>query len=283
MIFLVSKRVFLNVVCPLSKKEDLLNANYYIADCASPDRTSDYIGQDMLYDDNGTLYQCNNSEMGSGMIHASKYNVKYGSSTLNPTPYITTFISSTGNMDEIRSKYYAYLMEYMCNVQDQIYINDRKGNGMLFVIYYQEDNIINFGDLIAHYLAENFGEDVTFIDPTYRNYVKGQSLYKGNIVNARYIYKNLSDARMLFGFMQASTNSFGIDEGVHNMNNFLLAFNMDQLIRLYQLLWPDDKLPPNRYTISDMKEIIIGKMLQYAPPHPSNPRLSILEFNPDDY
>jgi hypothetical protein len=288
MIFIVSKRVFLNVICPLSKKEDLLNANYYIADCAAPDRPGDYIGGDYMIDENGQVCEMSSpSSSPIAIIQTSGYNINYGSSELNPSIYATTFLHGNTDIESMRRDYYKHLMSYnvMTDIQNRIYLTERKGNGLLFLIYYDDENIIIYGDLIAQYLAKNFGEDVTFVDPKYRECVKGQYLYKGDILNARYIFTQLKDAQLLFGFTQATTNSFSPDESIANMNNFLLSYNMDELIRLYQLVWPDDPLPPNRYTISDMKEIIIGKMLdQTQPVMPRQSNLSIFNtFNPDDF
>lgn len=287
MIFLLSKRVFLNVICPLTKKETLLNATYYIADCLSPDRAYDHIN-DFDYDEDGNLYE---SPIKSqiGIKSPSIYNVRYGNNCLNPGPFITTFLTDNKRPSEIEDRWMNVLTSYstMADVQEQLYLIPRRGNGILFIIYHRDENIINFGGMISEYLAKNFGEDVTFVDPRYRPYVKGQYLYKGDIINARKVGRNIQEAKMLMGFLQCATNSYGVDESFANMSVYLQAFNMVDLIKLYNLLWPNEPLPPSNYSVSDLKEIIMGKVVESGQvgSNVSNPnRLNVIEsYDPDSY
>ena len=283
MIFLMSKRVFLNIICPLSKKETLLNASYYIADCLSPDRPHDYLN--IEYDENGNLCEAN----GTVNITPSIFNVRYGNNCLNPGPFITTFLTDTNGTSNIEERWMNVLTSYstMADVQDQIFLPQRRGNGILFIIYNRDENIINFGGMISEYLAKNFGEDVTFVDPRYRQYVKGQYLYKGDLINARRVGRNIQEAKMLFSFMSCVTNSYSIDESVSNMSVYLQAFNMVDLIQLYNLMWPNEPLPPANYSIPELKEIIMGKVIEsgHVGANLINPsRLNIIEsYDPENY
>lgn len=283
MIFMTSKRVFLNVLCAYMTKEQILNANYYIADCLSPD-TPGMNTQYFNYDENGNLYE----EKPNNVLTTSIYNVRYGNNCLNPSPYITTFLTNNRGESNVIERWCDTLMQYstMADVQEQIYLPIRRGNGMLFIIYNRDENIINFGGMIASYLAENFGEDITFVDPKYRPYVKGQYMYKGNLINARKVGKNLNEARILFSFLQTAETACGIEEGVSNMNVYLQAFNMVDLINLYNLLWPNDPLPQANYSISQLKEIIIGRMVDSGKVGASfnQNRLNIIEsYDPENY
>ena len=261
MIFLLSKRVFLNVVCPLTKKETLLNANYYIADCQI-ERIHD---EDMSYNEDGQLEDHSSDR---GYIRPSMFNITYGNGCLNPGPFITTFMTN-GRKDaaSINEVIVNTMSQYlnMIAIQEQIYLQQRRGNGLLFIIFYSEDNVWNFGGLISSFLAENFGEDVTFVDAKYHPQAKGQYEYIGNLANARKVGRELNDAQMMNEFL-ATVSHFADTEGaVENMMAHLQKFNVPDLIKLYGLLWPDDPLPQAYYTTAQLKEIIIGKMIEHPP------------------
>lgn len=285
MIFLMSKRVFLNIICPLSKKETLLNATYYIADCLSPDRA---YNNGYQYDEDGNLEEVRGM-MDVGIKTPSIFNVRYGNNCINPGPFITTFLTDNGGVADIEERWMNVLTSYstMADVQEQLYLPQRRGNGILFIIYHRDENIINFGGMISEYLAKNFGEDVTFVDSRYRPYVKGQYLYKGDIMNARKVGRNIQEAKMMYSFLSCVTNSYGIDESISNMSVYLQAFNMVDLIKLYNLMWPNEPLPPSNYSVSDLKEIIMGKVIESGQvgSNVSDPnRLNIIEsYDPNSY
>lgn len=283
MIFLSSKRVFLNKICPKTDKRVLLNANYYIADCPSPDRPGDHVS-DFDIDEDGNYIE--RPKQPSGIKSASQFNVIYGNGCLNPGPYITTFLSENGDIREIQEKLYKSLMQYstMSDVHDQVFTPARRGNGILFIIYYRDENIINFGGMIARYLADNFGEKITFVDPQFRDEVKGQFQYEPDIENARRVFRCINESKMLIGFLTAARQSVGIDEGIANMTVYLQAFNIQDLIMLYNLLWPNEPLPQNVYLPEQIKEIIIGKMISSGQINVNQSRLNVIEYyNPDGY
>lgn len=286
---MASKRVFLNIICPLFDRNSLLNANYYIADCPEPDRPGDHPVSYFDYNEDGNLVTSEEQviEQPYGVKSASIFNIQYGNNCLNPGPYITTFLTDNHGNPNIEERWIKELMSYptMADVQEQLYLTERRGNGILFIIYYKDENIINFGGIVAEYLADNFGEDVTFVDAKYRPYVKGQYLYKGNMVNARKVAKSLNEANTLFGFLNTVTTSCGVESAVSNMTVYLQAYNIQDLIRLYNLLWPDDKLPQAYYTIEQLKEIIIDRMLDSGTvgSQVRQSRLNVIEFDPYNY
>lgn len=265
MIFLTSKRCFLNVLCQIMDKNTILNANYYIADCPSPNRVADKIEDDYEYDE--TLGRWvkrpveNNNE---GVKSATQYMVKYGTGCINPGPQIVDIYSSSADPHEFDQRIHDVLMNknIMTNIYNEIYASPKRGNGVLFIIYYIDENVVNWGGLIASHLAEYFGEDITFVDPKYRPYVRGQLVYPGNKEKAIKVEHDLKDYMILSGFLSAVKQSPGImEESVSNMTNHMADYKFEDAIKLYELLFPQSPLPRGNYTVEQIKEIIIERMI----------------------
>lgn len=259
MIFMMSKRVFLNVMCPLMDKTVLLNANYYIADVTSPNRVSDSIDC-FEYDESGTLKRVDKS---SGMKTASVYNVQYGDGVLNAEQLIMEYMAFATRDMSCEQRFINTLSEYssMKAIYEQIYAPRRRGNGILMIIFCNDDNVINFGHIIATHLAYNFGEDIRFLDPQYRSYVKGQSEYKGNAERAKVVLHDLENAMFVMNFINCLSYVSG-EEAVNNMTVYMSAFTTRDAIRLYEMLFPNDPLPAGNYKCEDVKEIIMTRALE---------------------
>lgn len=275
MIFMMSKRVFLNVLCPLMDKSVLLNANYYIADVTSPNRLSDTVDS-FEYDGDGCLKRSNTT----GRIHTTSYNIQYGDGCLNPAPYITDLLAFNSKNMTCEQRFVNTLSEYsiMKAIYEQIYAPRRRGNGILIIIFCIDDNVVNFGHVIATHLAYNFGEDIRFLDPQYRPYVKGQSEYKGNQERAKIVLHDLEDSMFMMNFLQCVT--FGVEEGINNMTAYMANFTTRDAIRLYELLFPNDPLPAGNYKCEDVKEIIISRMIDSQ--RSMQPRFSVQTYDATD-
>lgn len=256
--FITSKRCFLNVVCPLTPKEVLLNANYYIADCRSPDTIIDTLNS--YHYENGQLVEDKQSDIKSATI----YNIKYGNGCLNMAPYLADILNDVDRMRiSTEERVLNYLSSYntMKSIAEEIYMPKRRGNGLLFIIFYHDDSIVNFGDTIARFLAYNFGEDITFIDPKFRHYVRGTETYAGNKERAELVARDLKEAMLIMGFLTASSNSIGVEESMNNMTAFLGPMDFNSLIHLYESLFPEEPLPPGNYSCENIREIIMAKMI----------------------
>lgn len=290
MIFLMSKRVFLNVMCPKMDKNVLLNANYYIADCRSPNRVNSDDLKDVYYDEiEGKWKEKEKTETKT----ASRFNIKYGSNCLNVEPYVTSFL--TDGIDDpvlIEKRILERLLSYvnMRNIYDEIYLSPKRGNGILFIIYYSEESIVNQGRIVAKFLADNFGEDVTFVDPLYRPYVSGQTLYKADLERFKIVERDLRDTSMLMSFRATYKNAMNtgdVLECVSNLSNHMATFKFADAIHLYELLWPNDPLPKGNYTTEQIKDLIIQRAidnnrLSHEPPQTNNGnRINVIErYNP---
>lgn len=285
----MSKRVFLNVFCPMTDKSVILNANYYIADCRSPGNVKQSAGT-IKYVDGEWINLDEETKPNEHLKKPSQYNVKYGNDCIDPGPYVTTLISDTyDDEDSMQTRMRKTLKTFvnMRSQMEEIYTPIRRGNGLLFIIYMHDDNIVNFGDIICQHLVDNFGEPITFLDPKYRPNVRGKVLYECHDMN--YVHKvnrELNDAITVYDFLAAVGQSPDIEGSVNNMSTFLAGIDKVQdMIHLYELLWPDEPLPVGKYTLEHVREIIMGKILDSKRGMvPQQSRLNIIEvYDPDNY
>lgn len=262
MIFMMSKRVYLNYMCPLMDKDVLLNANYYIADVRSPNRIRDSVQPENEYELVNGEWVCKADK--PVVKKATTYNIQYGSDCLNPAPYVTTLLNDSRDHRPFDVRMIETLSAFhnMRSIYEEIYMPTRRGNGLLFILYFDDDNIKTFGHIIAQHLALCFGEDVTFVDPKVRPYVRGQYQYPAkNPEYAAKVKHDLKEYIMYVDFLQSVNQCGDIEGSVNNMTTYLLKHEFKDLTRLYEILWPDDPLPPDNYTCDDVREIIVSKMV----------------------
>lgn len=263
----MSKRCFLNVLTQLCDKETLLNANYYIADQKSPDGTVDFVDR-MSFDENGQLV----TEYAPAQSYASTvtslglYNIKYDNA-LDPTNYCTSLMN--GNRGEYHDPHEMFIKHLndsstLTEVYQFLFKMQPKGNGIQIVIFRDEANVKDFGHIICQYLSRNFGADIMFLDPKYRPDVPGYTDYHGDKVYAANLIKRIRDMELLIAFNKAVTVA-GYDEGINNIMAHLSTYNFYQLIYLYNLLFPNDPLPPDNYTVEQIMGIIASRAMASIP------------------
>lgn len=254
-----SKRCFLNVLTQLCDLETLINANYYIADIRSS-------GNIMTLDDDRIQY----SKDGKFEVITptprriiGKYNIKYDNEvSLDPTPYICSILSNIHDRykspDEL-FKDHLLNTDTLINVYSFLFKDEVKDNGLQIVIFNDEDTVVKYCHIVCEYLSSIFGVDILFIDPEYRSDVKGVSRYTGcDTETARNNIMKIRDEKLLrdFRIHFAYTTP---DMMLSNLTSFLIHLDCPSLIHLYNLLFPSEPLPPDNYTSSQLREIIIGK------------------------
>ena len=257
----VSKRCFLNILTQLWDAEKLLNANYYIADCHSPNGGTN-LTDNIRIDSYGQLVE-DHSITSVPIAAIGKYNIKYsgGNGGLNPEPFRAECLM--GIQDDYSSSYEKFIKnlnspDTMLEVYNFLFKDPLKGNGIQVLIFYDDPNLLNYGNIVCQYLSHNFGVDIIFIDPQYRPNCRGYVQYAGNKPNGEKTIKDLRDYGLLLNFSQAATAS-GLYNSVSNLTVFLSEFTFEQIIYLYNLLFPDDPLPPGNYATDHIKQIIIGR------------------------
>ena len=263
--FLTSKRCFLNVMTQFMSAEDLLNANYYIIDQRSPDRVVDLSDQ-MRYNEDGQLVV--EPARSNGVVSlGTRYNVKYGTGELDPTPFMCDMLVSVGETyADPHDRFIKHLnnTDTILSVYQFLFKSQLRGNGLQIMVIYDDNIVEKFGHVICEYLSKNFGADIKFIDPIYRKNVVGNQEYFGDKAYAEKFIRDVRDMELLMAFHQAVSMS-GYSESVSNLTVFLNSFNFHELIYLYNLVFPEAPLPPDNYTTDHLKQIIIGRVTQNMP------------------
>lgn len=271
-----SKRCFINVLAQFMDMDTLAKANYYIADMR--DNPGSLMYNDHLeFDEQGRLVT---TQMPSFSMHAlSRYNIKYGHGELDPSPNMTTLLASGEyyNADPIAS-FVNHLnqSDTMVAIYQFLYGDPPKGNGLRILLIYDEESVKHYGHIICSYIAKNFGEDVSFIDAQFRpQLVKGYANYPGDKTYAMKTIHDIQDYSMILNFNNVITQ-MGYDESLSNLVVWLNTFKPDQLMHLYELLFPNDPLQPGNYTTDHIKQIIIGRVSDNLPKNPFGSQLSNL-------
>ena len=278
---LCSKRVYLNVLTQLWDRDTLLNANYYILDQNNTGLSG--AGTKISYDENGNLVQERNDDSSFSM---SKYNIKsIRDNALDPTVYRTTLLTSVGETpEEAICKHVIAELEKDANkylIWDALFSSELKGNKIQVGIYLDDETLIDFGNLICQYLSHNFGCDVIFLDAMCRKHVFGQSFYPGNKQNGLRMSDYLRDYKLLDDFRLNLTTSMS-STSAHNLDVWMSRLDWDTLVRIYNLLFPNEPLKPGDYTPEMLKQIIIGKSMEGAPTINRNSAVGNLLYSTSD-
>jgi hypothetical protein len=278
-----SKRCYLNIVTQYCDLNTLLNANYYIADVRTPNGLINFAEDSLKYDENGQLTVENQITIPHTMMAMGKYNIKYGNGELDPTPYIANVLVSIGEeyTDPV-DRFIKHLndTDTVLSTYNFLFKNQLQGNGLQILIFNDEDTVKNYVHIVCEYLAHIFGCDITFIDPQCRPEVKGKATYKG--IEKSIAEKNIMDIRdcdLLISFNQAVTHTTDFSSCVNNLISFLSGFDFPQTVHLYELLFPNDPLPPDNYTAEHIKQIIIGRVSSDAPKNNFNNIILTEDFN----
>ena len=260
MIF-TSKRCYLNILTQLMSKDKLINANYY------------------LLDQENNINQLNNVKFnGSYQIvpeiddmlldlsvdeGLSRYNISIPPSRiLDPAPFETNLLVSGGNnVDTVVSKFVKSLNQpdTLLMVYNFMFRKKTNGNNLQIVMYNSDETVVNYGHLICQYLSHNFGCDIIFVDAQYRQRdLVGQPKYVGNKANAEKVMKEVRDFDIKSAYLQMVSGGVRLDNTNNNLTTWLAQFDFHNLVYIYNLLWPDDPLPPDNYTVERMIQIIIS-------------------------
>lgn len=269
-------------------KKTLLNANYYIADIRSPDGNVQ-LGDTMKYNEDGQLVV---DPIISPLRAMDAYNIIYGNGDLDPTPFITYTLVSTGaTYQDPRDRFIKHLnsTDTLISVYNTLFRKPLKGDGLQILIFANDDIVADYAFLVCGYLASNFGVDITFIDPQFRPNIQGQTEYHGDKEYAKKNIVELNDAQLIIEFNQAVSQCGGA-EAIGNLTSYLNIFDVRKLIYLYNLIFPNDPLPPDNYTSEHIKQIIIGRVTANMPKnnmlanlYQSDEYLKLLEEYSNDY
>lgn len=289
-----SKRCFLNVVTQFYPKESLLNATYYIADLTGPggishlnsrNNTAYMEDSTFLYGEDGQLHKTGPPVSSAAL---QKYHINYTEGSLNPTSLLT---STKVNMDmnsmtrdpETRFRTALSDTDTHIAVYEDLFRHELRGNGLQFLIYMNDQICCQFAHITCEYLSQCFGADITFIDKLCGRtdvHPQAKAQYPGNKEYAKRFIPWVRDQELLSRFEAALTKS-DFSSSVNNLAALLNVCDAAGLLHMYQLIWPNDPLPPGNYTAEHLKEIIISKAMGSRAYSPYD-ALSNL-FSPEDF
>lgn len=256
-----SLRCYLNILTQIMTRDQLLDAQYYIADKIPKVRVDDLPYLDRDIDGN---YE---SKEIPGVEQASPFCVAYATEkvNLNIQSLLTSFdidIDKISKSKDPLDRYYARITDesFMMAMYANVISNIKKDK--LFIMIFMDEATVRYGaDIVCNILSDAFGQDVTFIDPQYRPYVRGRVTYVGNKPKAEQVILDIKRKIRIGAFMAALAQS-NVESNKNNMDALLVAYeNIEDTIDLYNSLWPDDPLPSGNYTNADVKELIIRRAI----------------------
>jgi len=269
--FVTSKRCFINCVAQFMDLRQIAEANYYICDVSSGNRSVTF-NKEVVYNEDGTSYIKETPVVQSPSI--SRFHVVYSNGSLDPRQHVLNGAigidaSQIQETDALKI-YQKYLMqpETIGDVYNWFYdeMNKPVGNGLMFLVINDDQNVRVFGHTICEFLANFMGEDIEFIDVQMRpQLIPGYPKYAGNKAQAERILRDQRDYA-LYTHVTQMISSIGYRESNENLMTFLSTLNPNGLMHVYELLFPTQPLPPGNYTTDQVKRIIIGKIMERIEP-----------------
>lgn len=256
----------------------MLNANYYLLDVKSQTQLDQFRGRSMVPNPDIYLDECDgNFQMKTQpqtQSSLSQYYINPSNGEIDPTQFMAKLITGAAHtVQDIQQEFQNYLKTPETKVRafDFLFANKPRGNGLQILVIYNEDIVTDYGHTICQYLSYEFGCDINFVDPVYRPDVKGNRDYQGNF---NYIgdknrgamtVAHLKDYKLRMEFDGFILQIHGQMNSKDQLNNRLNVYNVEQLIYLYNLLFPNKPLPPNFYEHEQLKQIIISMVIDHVP------------------
>ena len=255
-----SKRVYLNVITQLYPAELLLNANYYIPDANSGTKT--FVNNSVGTNEYGQVVRHHQTQQdvdeAMGPYHIRKNDV------LDINPFIIKVVVGAGDSEYVDplESYLRHLNQpdTVWSVYNFLFRDQLDGNGMQFMVFEDHKTLWKYGHIICQYLSCNFGVDITYVDKACVDICQGQTQYQGNKAFAMKTIKDAADYDAIMNFNQAVSQSsrFGTDA---NIRAHLQSMEFNELMYLYNLIYPEAPLPPGNYTEEHIREILIGRAM----------------------
>ena len=254
-----SKRCFLNILTQLWQPDRLLTANYYVGDQTATNGFATFNDQIGLNEYGQVISKSDPSS--TAVPFSSQWHIKM-SKCLDPEPFRAQqmIFGEDNEYNSPEERYVAHLNnpDTFLNVYNFLFKDQLEGNGLQILMFNDDPNMLQFGHIICQYLSVNFGVDIVYIDPQYRPDCRGYASYQGNKQLGMKTLKDVRDYDLLFNFNQAVSQS-SFYNTVNNVQLFLSEMDMESTMHLYQLLFPNDPLPPGNYTLDHVRQIIIGR------------------------
>ena len=269
-----SKRAFLNILTQLMDVNTLLNANYYIADQTTRNGLAQ-LSDNITMNEDG-CYTINSVVTSSPTLNP--YHILYNGDTLSPVAIMSQLLlDNTGKSVESMFKQQLMNNDSLTHVYDFLYKDKPKGNG-LRILMFVNDSTVPYIHIVCEYIAEFFGEDITFIDKQYRNDIIGQVQYQGNKQKALQVFQEIRDYQLMKSIIDIASNyQYGFNDDT-NIETFFSSMDVPQMFYTYEKLFPNEPLPVGNYTKDHIQHIIISKLKHAFPQQSGLSNLMIPSF-----
>lgn len=284
-----SQTCFLNDLTQLMDKDNILKANYYMADQTGPGNIAhlnpENANYQMMYlnpnsdDDMDAIIKYNEDgqmvKTGQPPViceTTSQYNIKYMRGALNPSNALT-HLPLGGELQprSTEERFMSKLKEsdVAVEIYEDLFYHKPKGNGLQVLVYSNDEICTKYGWIACEYLSSCFGADIIFLDAIYRTKIAKQAKkqYVGNKQYGAQFVQWIRDQKFIRGINRAITRA-GIRETVANITKDLVNLTWPNLIHAYNILWPNDPLPQGNYSEEQLRELIIHKCLESRPASP---------------
>lgn len=255
---LTSLRCFLNHLCQLTSLDTILRSYYYVIDVEDP-----LFETNMEFNSNGQIGFRN------GLVNEPRppkmnnnYRIQY-IRDLNPTAHTSDIMTVNGHDPTLADKINHYVHhltrpKVLSNIYCDLFNKPKEESEATILIMFDEENALVFGDIIAQYLSQTFGEDVFFIDPMLRPDVKGNrdGFYKGNIANANKYIKFCKDVKLRHD-IENMISEYSYEDTFANLSSLFAGYSMRDLFDIYEHYFPDRPLPPGQYQQTEIIEMLI--------------------------
>ena len=259
----VSKRAFLNILTQLMDAQSLVDANYYIADQLSRDGNVIADETYMRNPDGQLTIQPTVRQYTSSSV--SPYHLTYGTDSLSPASLNSQIVQDTyGQPPHVVFAKYLRTPQVMIDTYNTLYAKKPVGNGLRILIFERDDSV-PFIHVVCEYLSELFGEDITFIDRIYRNDIPGFQQYTGNKMNAVKTFQQIRENQLLLDIQNLVTTFQYGSASRANLEVYFDAFELPALFHIYEILFPNDPLPPGQYTKDQMVYTITSRIVAQVP------------------
>lgn len=250
---LTSFRCYMNAIIPMTDKETLLGTHYYILD-STEDRFSNSIEYDLQGEMKINTPRCNNN-----------YRIEYCPDIFNPQPHTSSiqYIGVPGG-DCIENKQVSYIKHLMNSdtkykVYNKLFAPESVTEYPKMLIMFDEKNIVDYGPIIAVYMSSVFGVDIQFMDEALRPNIFGikDGFYPGDVEQGKKTIRECKNAKLKKD-IELMISETSREDTISNLIASFSNYTTEDLIYIYNSIFPDKPLYAGMYTKEDMFKILTG-------------------------
>lgn len=257
---LTSLRCYINALVPTTDKVTLLKSPYFILDV--DDGGGDH-SNEVKYD---TL--TGKPKVVSAVMN-KHFNITYCPKLFDPIPHVSdiAYLNVPGG-PSIFNKQKSYLTHLksigtMTSIYNRLYNSEVANNQYpKILIMFDDMSIIMYGQILAAYLSDTFGEDVIFIDESLRPEIfKGgrNGIYVGNVSRGKETVRKCKNQKM-WTDLERMFDAHSKENTRNDVIAFLSGFDAQNIGAIYDYLFPDKPLPARAYTKEEIIQLTVNRI-----------------------